>query len=96
VTMQNAILLDIMLCSHGVHGDFGGTYCLHLQGQRLSLLSYQQEAGNADCGTLDTTRQTLLATCFLLVTYFDPKDGCSTFLTSIRLHSPLHPRRQYS
>jgi hypothetical protein len=35
--MKRTILWDVTLCSPAeVHGRFEGTYCLHLQGQRLS------------------------------------------------------------
>jgi hypothetical protein len=46
VTMKNAIIWDVMLCSTAeVHRRLGGTYCFHLQGRRVSQARYQQEAG---------------------------------------------------
>jgi hypothetical protein len=36
VTMKNAVFWDVTLCSSCVNRRFGGTYCLHLQGRKIS------------------------------------------------------------
>jgi hypothetical protein len=50
---------------------FGGTYCLHLQGQRLSEVSSLQEAGH------------LLVVGNLLGLHCDPEDEGSMFLQNV-------------
>jgi hypothetical protein len=47
VTVKIIVLWDVMACSVlEVYQCFGGTYCLHLQGQRLSQASNQHIPGD--------------------------------------------------
>jgi hypothetical protein len=44
--MTKIIFWDVTPCSLvEVHGRFGGTYCLHIQGRSVSQGSNQQEVG---------------------------------------------------
>jgi hypothetical protein len=48
MTMKSTAFCNIMPCSPlEVHRRFGGTYCLHIQGQRVSQARKQQEARSA-------------------------------------------------
>jgi hypothetical protein len=62
VIMKSSVFWDIMPCTLlKVNWHFGGTCCLHLQGQRISQASNQQERGSKE-------QVALLAACFMLVT----------------------------
>jgi hypothetical protein len=66
-------LCDTMLCNLlKVNIHFGGTCCLHLQGQRISQKINQNERGGKQIH--------LLHADFLLVLFFDPEVGCDIFL----------------
>jgi hypothetical protein len=44
---RSAIFWDVRPCILAVHRRFGGSYCIHLQGPRVSQASDQQKAGLA-------------------------------------------------
>jgi hypothetical protein len=53
VTMKRTIFWDVTLCSPvDVHQRFGGTYCLHLQGQKVSTARSRWWAEGTTCRKL--------------------------------------------
>jgi hypothetical protein len=70
VLMRSSVLWRIMICSLlKFNWPFGGTYCLHLQGRRIS-----QRQGCARC---------LLHAFFFLLGLFDAENGGYMFLQNI-------------
>jgi hypothetical protein len=74
---EESYLLGIATCRPlKANRRFGGTYCLHLQGRRISIERNQHEAGSLRALFAELclyqaagSGQTLLATCFMLVYY---------------------------
>jgi hypothetical protein len=76
MVMKSSIFWDITLRSPlEAHQRSGGTFSLHLYGQRITLVSNQREVSHACC---------VFQSCFLLRLLFDPEGGVM-FLRNVGL-----------
>jgi hypothetical protein len=79
-------------CSSEVAECFEGTYCLQLQGERITQVRKRQQA---QLGT-NTLRLPATSGSFLLCLFFDPEKWGDMFLRSNELsqnYTALQPRR---
>jgi hypothetical protein len=88
--LKSNVLWDVMPCSAvDIHGSFGGTYCLHLQGKR-----YVTQATNKE----NAASRAAHSACFLLNILLTLKMERNTFLRNFGKVLPdcvkSHPKQQ--